>query len=330
MTSVEMKRQEPAANLLAGGVGGLASLVIGHPFDTVKVRLQTMSGARDQAGGRHYANARDCLLQMLRHEGPASLFRGMSALALSSVPRFALMFYANSWGRLLAGAGAGGGGEVGMRHILLGGVFSQLVVAPTVTSPLERVKVLLQVFPGRFRGQLDCLSYIVRAEGWRGLYRGSLLTLARDVPAFCSYFATYETLRGLAKSQETGRMGVLETAVIGGVSGVVGWAVEIPVDNVKNRHQVCLGQKPVSETVKGIIAEGGLRQLYRFVRPVQYPREHASSIHLVMFQGVRSDLSASLPRQRRHLPGVRVDHPWPGQRGHGAGAGQVTRETRDT
>ena len=51
MTSVEMKRQEPAANLLAGGVGGLASLVIGHPFDTVKVRLQTMSGARDQAGG---------------------------------------------------------------------------------------------------------------------------------------------------------------------------------------------------------------------------------------------------------------------------------------
>ena len=327
MTSVEMKRQEPAANLLAGGVGGLASLVIGHPFDTVKVRLQTMSGpgAGDQAGTRHYANARDCLVQMLRHEGPASLFRGMSALALSSVPRFALMFYANSWGRLLAGAG-GGGGEVGMRHILLGGVFSQLVVAPTVTSPLERVKVLLQVFPGRFRGQLDCLSYIVREEGWRGLYRGSLLTLARDVPAFCSYFATYETLRGLAKSQETGRMGVLETAVIGGVSGVVGWAVEIPVDNVKNRHQVCLGQKPVSETVKGIIAEGGLRQLYRFV--LLYLQ--ASSIHPVMFQGVRSDLSASFPRQRRHLPGVRVDHPRPGQRGHGAGSGQVTRETRDT
>ena len=320
-----MKRQEPAANLLAGGVGGLASLVIGHPFDTVKVRLQTMSGARDQAGGRHYANARDCLVQMLRHEGPASLFRGMSALALSSVPRFALMFYANSWGRLLAGAG-GGGGEVGMRHILLGGVFSQLVVAPTVTSPLERVKVLLQVFPGRFRGQLDCLSYIVREEGWRGLYRGSLLTLARDVPAFCSYFATYETLRGLAKSQETGRMGVLETAVIGGVSGVVGWAVEIPVDNVKNRHQVCLGQKPVSETVKGIIAEGGLRQLYRFV--LLYLQ--ASSIHPVMFQGVRSNPSASFPRQRRHLPGVRVDHPRPGQRGHGAGSGQVTRETRDT
>merc|ERR1719210_1298875 len=171
-----------------------------------------------------------------------------------------MMFYANSWGRLIA---KNSNEELQMRHILLGGIFSQLVIAPTVTAPLERIKVLLQVFPGRFNGQLDVLSYILRTEGWKGLFRGSLLTLARDVPAFCSYFATYETLRGLAKSQETGRMGVLETAVIGGVSGVVGWAVEIPVDNVKNRHQVCLGQKPVSETVKGIIAEGGFRQLYR-------------------------------------------------------------------
>ena len=38
--------------------------------------------------------------------------------------------------------------------------------------------------------------------------------------------------------QEDGRVGVLDTALIGGVSGVVGWAVEIPFDNIKNRHQV--------------------------------------------------------------------------------------------
>ena len=76
-----------------------------------------------------------------------------------------------------------------------------------------------------------------RTEGYRGLFRGSLLTLARDVPAFCSYFATYETLRTMVR-QEDGRVGVLDTALIGGVSGVVGWAVEIPFDNIKNRHQV--------------------------------------------------------------------------------------------
>ena len=85
VTTVEMKRSEPAANLLAGGVGGLASLVVGHPFDTVKVRLQTMKAA----GGASlpYANARDCFLKIVRNEGVHSLFKGMSALALFSVPR---------------------------------------------------------------------------------------------------------------------------------------------------------------------------------------------------------------------------------------------------
>ena len=55
------------------------------------------------------------------------------------------------------------------------------------------------------------------------------MTLARDVPAFCSYFATYETLRTMVR-QEDGRVGVLDTALIGGVSGVVGRSVEIPFD----------------------------------------------------------------------------------------------------
>ena len=91
---IDMKRTEPSANLLAGGFGGLASLVIGHPFDTVKVRLQTMSA--DTHGKNHkYINARDCFSKIVRQEGVGSLFRGMSALAYSSVPRFALMFYAN-------------------------------------------------------------------------------------------------------------------------------------------------------------------------------------------------------------------------------------------
>ena len=36
-SSLERARREPLTNLVAGGVGGLASLLVGHPFDTVKV-----------------------------------------------------------------------------------------------------------------------------------------------------------------------------------------------------------------------------------------------------------------------------------------------------
>ena len=42
LSKIESKRCQPYAYLLAGDVGGLAGLVVGHPLDTVKVRLQTM------------------------------------------------------------------------------------------------------------------------------------------------------------------------------------------------------------------------------------------------------------------------------------------------
>ena len=134
-----------------------------------------------------------------------------------------------------------------------------------MTAPMERVKVLLQVFPTKFTGQRDCLSYILRTEGWQGLFRGSLLTVARDIPAFCSYFATYETLRSVVATEED-EVGVVMTAIIGAISGVVGWAVELPADNVKNRYQVSLGQRSLSWTLKDILAQGGIRQLYRWTQ----------------------------------------------------------------
>merc|ERR1719228_1716888 len=145
-----------------------------------------------------YVNARDCFIKIVRNEGFLCLFKGMSALALFSVPRFALLFYTNSWGRLLFRTPDDK--ELTLKQILLGGVFSQLVIAPTMTAPLERVKVLLQVHPKKFTGQVDCFKYILRTEGKAGLFKGSILTLARDIPAFCSYFATYELLRSLVKT----------------------------------------------------------------------------------------------------------------------------------
>ena len=143
-SSIDEKRSEPWANLLAGGVGGLACQVIGHPFDTVKValfrnisdvvfidhilychsyrfwsKLSIFDWFSQGAPSDNEANRpfwKDGLHQchrlllknsnlhltrwslninvcQVRHEGPMVLFRGMSALALFSVPRFALLWY---------------------------------------------------------------------------------------------------------------------------------------------------------------------------------------------------------------------------------------------
>ena len=135
-----------------------------------------------------------------------------------------------------------------------------------------------QANPGRFSGQLECLVHILRTEGPRGLLRGSLLTLARDVPAFCAYFATYETLRSKLQ-EEDGTIGLGQTVGIGGLAGVVAWALALPLDSLKNRyqvrrrkvlfasqhqHQVCLKQTSLIRLLSELRRQpGGLRQLYR-------------------------------------------------------------------
>ena len=94
------------------------------------------------------------------------------------------------------------------------------------------------------------------------MLRGSLLTLARDVPAFCAYFTTYEMLRSQFQ-KEDGTIGLGRTVGIGGLAGVIAWAVALPLDSLKNRFQVCLKQTSLISLLGDVQRQGGLRQLYR-------------------------------------------------------------------
>lgn len=55
-------------NFVAGGVGGACTVMVGHPFDTVKVRLQTMPAP--SAGIKPlYAGTFDCFKQTVARDG---------------------------------------------------------------------------------------------------------------------------------------------------------------------------------------------------------------------------------------------------------------------
>ncbi|XP_064314422.1 solute carrier family 25 member 48 isoform X6 [Phalacrocorax carbo] len=56
-------------DFVAGWVGGAASVVVGHPLDTIKTRLQA---------GQGYGNTLNCVLTVYRNESVAGFFKGMS------------------------------------------------------------------------------------------------------------------------------------------------------------------------------------------------------------------------------------------------------------
>lgn len=53
---------------IAGGFGGAAGVVSGHPLDTIRIRLQQPS---------NNTSAFRLLRNMIKSEGPCSLFKGM-------------------------------------------------------------------------------------------------------------------------------------------------------------------------------------------------------------------------------------------------------------
>jgi solute carrier family 25 carnitine/acylcarnitine transporter 20/29 len=66
--------------LVAGGVGGICAVVVGHPFDLVKVRLQT-------AEKGVYSGAMDVVKKAVAKEGLArGLYAGVSAPLVGVTP----------------------------------------------------------------------------------------------------------------------------------------------------------------------------------------------------------------------------------------------------
>lgn len=66
------KRDSLYRHFIGGTLGGMAQVIVGHPFDTIKVRLQA-------EGLNAYKNAFDCLVKTVKYEGISSLYRGATS-----------------------------------------------------------------------------------------------------------------------------------------------------------------------------------------------------------------------------------------------------------
>ena len=75
----------------AGGFGGMCSVAVGHPFDTIKVRLQTATCGLPNENPL-YCSTLDCARKTLENEGFRGLYRGMLMPLIGAIPLFAVCF----------------------------------------------------------------------------------------------------------------------------------------------------------------------------------------------------------------------------------------------
>jgi len=75
--------------LIVGGFGGICAVLVGHPFDLIKVRLQT-------AEKGVYTGALDVAKKSLARDGFKGLYRGVSAPLIGVTPMFAVSFWVSA------------------------------------------------------------------------------------------------------------------------------------------------------------------------------------------------------------------------------------------
>ena len=201
------------AELFAGSVGGGVGMLVGHPLDTVKVRMQASDG---------YRSALHCVVRTSRAEGPLALYKGMVMPLGATSAVFALCFSGYEHGKRLLGSG----GAPSVREAALAGAFSALYTTP-VQAPQELLKCRMQKATGRVTVRA-AFGELWASGGLAALSRGFSVTLARDAAASAVYFATYVwTKRELARLPafrgDDGRASFLGVFAAGAAAGVMNW-----------------------------------------------------------------------------------------------------------
>ncbi|KAF2807845.1 mitochondrial carrier [Mytilinidion resinicola] len=260
--------------LVAGGVGGVCAVVVGHPFDLVKVRLQT-------AEKGVYSGAMDVVRRTIAREGLArGLYAGVSAPLVGVTPMFAVSFWGYDVGKnLVKSVSTVENNQFSVAQTSAAGFFSAIPMT-VITAPFERVKVLLQIQgqkelkPGekpKYAGGVDVVRQLYKEGGIRSVFRGSAMTLARDGPGSAAYFAAYEVIKRRLTPKNSdgtpGKLSLTAVCVAGGAAGVAMWIPVFPVDTIKSRLQSAEGRPTIGGVVREIYGRGGLKAFFPGIGP---------------------------------------------------------------
>ncbi|KGQ81538.1 solute carrier family 25 (mitochondrial carnitine/acylcarnitine transporter), member 20/29 [Candida albicans P57055] len=257
MDDVDSALVDNVKSFAAGGFGGICAVLTGHPFDLVKVRLQTGL----------YNSSVQCVKQTIAKDGLTGLYRGVLPPLLGVTPMFAVSFWGYDVGKRLVSTYTGKSiDQFEIKEISTAG-FISAIPTTLVAAPFERVKVMMQIQEGnKSKSMAGVVAEMYKTGGLRSIFKGSVATLARDGPGSALYFATYEYLKKeLSSPGEDLSLFAIMTA--GGFAGVSMWLGVFPIDTIKSTQQSSNVPISILQTTKNIYAKGGIKAFFPGVGP---------------------------------------------------------------
>ncbi|RUS13905.1 mitochondrial carrier domain-containing protein, partial [Endogone sp. FLAS-F59071] len=191
---------------ISGCMGG----AVGNPADVVNVRMQN-DGSLPLAQRRHYRNAIDGLVRIVREEGVTTLARGLGPNVNRAILMTTSQLVSYDVFKDLLVKRAGWGENVGTHFgaSLLAGL-----VATTVCSPVDVIKtrVMNSSASADSRSPVSIFVSTIRNEGPAALFKGWTPAFVRLAPQTIVTFMVLEQLKNIYAKMEDKRVtGVVQT-----------------------------------------------------------------------------------------------------------------------
>lgn len=253
-------RQPPGRfeHFLAGAAAGAISSTLVAPLEMVRMNLIVHS---NPLGRRALFNA------IFQNGGIRNFWKGHGAELIKVAPSAAITFY--TFNLLKTSLGAPSGQDPGLLRTVAAASFAG-ITSTVVCFPLEAIRTRLATqYCSIGGGVAGCMSQVVEAGGARALYRGLGASVLGVIPYSGIKLSTYDRLkRGYQTWAESERVQPLATLVMGAVAGATAATACFPLEVVRRRAMsgFCAtdSTNPLV-TIANLVAEGGLKSLYRGV-----------------------------------------------------------------
>jgi len=254
-------------DILGGTIGGMGLVALGHPFDTIKVRLQTQP-----MDNPIYKGLIDCAKKTMGGEGIAGFYKGVLSPLSGQMFLNATQFFA--WGQSIKFVSNGKPKELlTTEDYIKAGIFTGIACA-LVENPIDFFKSQLQVqiFKEKplYTTVPQAVKYVIRNYGFFGAYQGISATIIRNLPFRSSYFGTYETiLKSISPKTRRDEVPFYKILFAGGMAGACQWFICYPLDVVKSSMQADHPDKKLRkyknwlDCVKKLYSLGGWRSFTR-------------------------------------------------------------------
>ncbi|PYH63457.1 solute carrier family 25 member 42 [Aspergillus vadensis CBS 113365] len=182
-------------------------------------------------------------------------------------------------------------------------------VSRTLVSPLERLKILLQIQSvGREEYKLSIWKALVKIgkeEGWRGFMRGNGTNCIRIIPYSAVQFGSYNFYKKFAESSPNAELSAMQRLLCGAAAGITSVTITYPLDIVRTRLSIqsasfeALSHRGVGEQLPGMFTtmvliyrnEGGIVGLYRGIVPTVAGVAPYVGLNFMTYESVRKYLT---------------------------------------